>query len=213
MINRRFAALFGLAFIFVCTFSFVHPWSSQARSTPTTPPLVRVQYRYYPISGNTASDLRSQMNRSGPRDRVEGRTYDANTDWVVRWSYRYAMHHQQCVMQTVKTQVAITFTLPKWTTVRRAERSLLADWQRYMAALQLHEDGHKNHGVEAGHDIQQALSQLPPATSCADLERHVQTTARAIIQRYNQKDLDYDRVTRHGYTQGAVFPTTTTVSR
>jgi len=212
VVNRQFIALFVLAFAFVFSLPLVNQLPIQA-SPRSTAPTVQIQYKYYPVSGATASELRSQMNRLGPRDRYEDRTYDANTDWAVRWSYRYAMRSNRCVLQNVNTRVAITYTLPKWKKGMVAERSLVADWNRYMAALQLHEDGHKNHGVEAGRDVQQVLSKLPSAASCAELETQAQAAARTVIKTYNQKDLDYDHMTRHGSTQGAIFPSAATVSR
>lgn len=174
---------------------------------------VSVSYRYYPITGNTASELRSQMSQRGPIDKHEGRRYDANTRWVVRWSYRYAHTGNQCKIRSANTTVAITFTMPQWKSSSNVERSLVSDWRAYLASLYLHEEGHKLSGVNAGQDISQALNQLPAYSSCKGLESAIQSTAQSIIKQYNQKDIDYDQVTRHGYTQGAVFPRIATVSR
>lgn len=185
---------------------------SQGARSFTSPP-VKVSHRYYSITGNSASQLRSQMSQRGPLDPHEGRRYDANTEWVVRWSYRYAQTGNQCKIRSANTNVAITFTLPKWNIPANADRSLVADWNAYLASLYLHEEGHKLNGVNAGQDIAQALNRLPAQSSCKALERSIQSTARAIIKQYNQKDLDYDHTTGHGYTQGAVFPPAATVSR
>lgn len=212
MSRLRWIILFALTLAVVWSM----PWIAQpisAQSSFRAAPATKIAYRYYPIAGTTATELRSQMNRLGPSDETEGRRYDARTDWVVQWNYRYRQQSRTCTLQQAQTQVAVTFTLPQWQPPRWTARSLVQDWRRYQASLQLHEDGHKNHGIGAAQDIQQALRQLPPAASCAALETQIQTTARAIIRTYNQKDLEYDRVTRHGSTQGAIFPPTTTVSR
>lgn len=213
MINRRFVALFGLTLIFVCTLSFSKPLALQGRSVNVSEPTVQIQFRYYPIEGRTASELRSQMAAYGPPDQLEGRRYDANVVWAINWSFRHATSQGQCKLQSAKTHVKVTYTLPKWKTPINVERSLIADWNQYLAALQAHEDGHKNHGIGAARGILQALNQLPPSPTCEALEAKAQATARAVIKAHNQKDLDYDRVTQHGYTQGAVFPTFSTVSR
>lgn len=213
VVNRQFVAVFMLTLALMSGLSLIQPLTTPASPHSALTPHVQIAYRYYPISGMTASELRSHMNQLGPRDHIEGRTYDARTDWAVKWSYRYSMRGGQCAMQSVVTQVEVTFTLPRWTGAGQAERSLRAHWKHYQAALQHHEEGHKQHGIEAGYAVQRSLSQLPRAASCTELEATAQTTARAVIKTYNQKDLDYDRVTRHGFTQGAVFPTATTVSR
>lgn len=213
MINRRFVALFGLAVISVCALSLSRSFALQGRSTNPAEPSIHIQYQYYAITGKTASELRSQMAAYGPRDRLEGRRYDANVVWALNWTFHPAISNGQCKIQSAKTQVTVTYTLPKWDIPAGAERSLVADWNQYLVALQIHEDGHKNHGIEAGRSILQALTHLPSAPTCKEVEARAQATAQAIVKTYNQKDLDYDGATQHGYSQGAVFPAVSTVSR
>lgn len=211
----KFVVLFLLTVGIIC---LGHLSSSFAQLTlqssrPISSPPVSISYRYYPITGISASELRSQMSQRGPIDQHEGRRYDAHTEWVVRWSYRYTQARNLCRVRSATTKVAVTFTMPQWKAPFNAERSLIADWNAYLASLQLHEEGHKRNGVDAGQDVVQALNQLPAYPSCKALEGAIQSTAQTIIKQYNQKDLAYDRTTRHGYTQGAVFPRITTVSR
>ncbi len=199
--------------------SFVAPaaatYNSPIVPAPTPPKAgavpVSVHYNYYPIRGMSATELRSQMTQKGPLDTGEGRRYDANTAWKIRWSYRYRSVGQQCAIASVNTRVDITFTLPQWQPEPRAGRSLVAEWNQYLAALQIHEDGHKNHGVAAGQEVMNTLSHFPAAASCQALGAAANTAAQKIVQRYNQKDIEYDRLTQHGFIQGAVFPATSTV--
>ncbi len=172
----------------------------------TDQPRVKVRYRYYPIAGSTAIALRSQMSQSGPVSQVEQIHYDANTDWYVRSSYNFVMRGNGCTITSVNTNVDILFTLPKWTPPTGASRSLKVQWQQYMAALQVHENGHKQHGVEAGQEITQTLRNLPAFASCQTLKTTANSYIQKIIKHYNQKDIDYDEITKHGVTQGAVFP-------
>lgn len=214
MLKRRSAVLFLLTLVTVYFSQFFNPSITQSRqlsqfSTPT----VQTRYRYYPITGATAADLRSQMAKLGPIDRSEGRRYDANTDWTVKWTYRFARSPHQCRVRSASSNVSVLFTLPRWKAPAQVERSLLTDWQRYLIALQTHEDGHKDNGIAASNDILQTLRQLPAAASCQELEKTIQTATRRVIYHYNQKDIHYDRTTQHGSTQGAIFPTIATVSR
>lgn len=186
--------------------------SAQIPSRPRTP-TVSVRYKYYPIRGRTDTELRSQMSQKGPLDALEGRRYDAYTAWTVNWSYRYKSVGKQCTIASVQTKVGITFTLPKWQPASGTPRSLKAEWKQYLAALQTHEDGHKYHGIAAGQDVIRTLSRFPSAASCSTLGTTANQAAQQIIQRYNQKDIEYDRLTQHGFTQGAVFPTMSTGSR
>lgn len=176
-------------------------------------PRVSITHRHYPIRGTSATELRSQLAQQGVFEPAEGRRYDAKTDWAVHWTYRTRSQSNHCTIADSGTRVEITFTYPHWNPPPGTARSLMREWQRYLAALQLHEEGHKNHGIAAARDIAQVLTQLPAAASCNQLSAKANSLAQQVIRRYNQKDIDYDRSTRHGFTQGAVFPAPTTVLR
>jgi predicted secreted Zn-dependent protease len=176
------------------------------QAAPVVAPAVKVSYRYYPISGSSAAQLRSQMRQHGPFEPLEGRRYDARTEWLVQWSYRYSRSNNQCRVGALATKADVTITYPRWAPTASAPRSLIVDWQRYMTALQTHENGHKDNGVAAARDILSALNQLPAYPSCEALDREASAISQSIIRRYNQRDLDYDHNTNHGYSQGAVFP-------
>jgi predicted secreted Zn-dependent protease len=169
-------------------------------------PLEQVRYDYYPIAGQTANELRSQMLKNGPVDRLENRRYDAETRWAINWSYQYKEDKNQCAIVAIRGEVTTTFVLPQWKPPRNTSPTLIAEWQRYKTALQVHEDGHKNHGVSAAKEVLQALGTLRGYPSCSALDAAVKDTTQAVIQTYNQRDITYDHQTRHGVTQGAVFP-------
>ncbi|MBD0337574.1 MAG: DUF922 domain-containing Zn-dependent protease [Cyanobacteria bacterium Co-bin13] len=179
----------------------------QSRQTqPPAAPTINISHRYYPISGSSAAQLRRQMTQQGPFEPSEGRRYDARTEWLVQWSYRYNRASNRCSVDSLATKVDVTITYPQWTPSSAAPRSLVSEWQRYMTALQNHEDGHKDNGIAAGRDILYALKQLPAYPSCQALDNAANVASQTIIRRYNQRDLDYDHTTNHGSSQGAVFP-------
>jgi predicted secreted Zn-dependent protease len=169
-------------------------------------PITSTYYDYYALTGSTADALRSEMTQLGPISKNDKRRYDAKTKWNVQWSYRDAMTDKGCVITSADSNVDITYTLPKWNTPSGATESLVSDWKRYMVALQSHEDGHRDHGVAAHKAILRLLNSQPTTSSCRKLEATVDTAIARVIEYYQQQDLDYDRITRHGQTQGAVFP-------
>ncbi|HEY9761132.1 MAG TPA: DUF922 domain-containing Zn-dependent protease [Trichocoleus sp.] len=175
----------------------------QAKSSNA--PTVSTHYRYYPITGNSVAELRAQMTQQGPMDLIEGRRYDARTDWSVQWAYTHARTQGGCAIGSLTTSVDVTITYPQWTPTSRAPRSAIAEWQRYMTALQLHENGHKDNGIAAGQAVVRTLSQLPAYSSCQRLDAAASSAAQSAIRHYNQQDLNYDQTTYHGYSQGAVF--------
>ena len=93
-------------------------------------------------------------------------------------------------------------TLPQWQMPDAVAVELAQQWQQFYQALLTHEKRHKAHGIAAGHAIEQKLLTIDPQPECTQLARHIQTTGSAVIQHYQQLDVEFDRTTRHGATQG-----------
>lgn len=184
------------------------PYPPQIRTDrqPPPSPAVNVSYNYYSLDGTNTADIQHQMNQRGPWSELEAQHYFANTDWRVGWSYDYAMTDRGCELKNLHGTVDITFTLPRWHVPAEASPALVSSWNQFLGALQLHESGHMSHGVAAGQEVLQTLSQLPPAESCHALKTMARSAANQVIQHYNQQDLAYDHDTQHGVTQGAIFP-------
>jgi predicted secreted Zn-dependent protease len=172
-----------------------------AQNTPN----VSIKTNYYDIQGSTAKQLRSQLNQLGVVDPKTGKRFDAYTSWRVSWNYRYRPVNNQCQITQVTVNVQAIYTMPRWNPSANASMDLKNRWNRYITALRQHEDGHKNHGVNAGQDILQTLNNLT-TNSCQQIGNIANQKGDAIIKQYNLKDIDYDRLTQHGFTQGAVFP-------
>lgn len=179
---------------------------AQAETTAFPKPIVRVYYDYYPVSGATVAALQSQMSEFGPMSQLEQRHYIADVNWHVRWTYDYAMTDRGCTVTAAEGSVDVTFRLPWWNVPADTSGSVVAAWNQFLGALQVHENGHMDHGVAAATKVIQTLEQLPAYASCPELIEAANTASREIIQHYNQQDIAYDNMTHHGLTQGAIFP-------
>lgn len=186
--------------LLACTLLLALPALS-ARAEPT----VKVDTHYYDIRGASAAELRQQMSRLGPPDR-DGRRYDAYTKWYVAWRFTYHEDGKSCRIERVTTSADVTYTLPRWKVPRAAAPELTAHWDRYLAALQTHEDGHRDFGVRGAHEVEQQIRALPAHGSCRELEAAANAAGHRVLDKYRAQELAYDRDTRHGATQGAVFP-------
>lgn len=180
------------------------PQVSDEQRSPV--PVVNTYYNYYSVSGNTVLALQSQMQQFGPFNELEERHYAAYTSWYVEWSYDYAMTDRGCKITSTEGKVDITFTLPRWDIPPNTPQSLVSAWNQFLTAVQIHENGHVDHGISAGTEILHLLNHLPAYPSCQDLKTAAGAATQQIIQYYNQQDLAYDRETQHGLTQGAIFP-------
>ena len=160
---------------------------------------------YYDITGHSADALRRAMNTKGPLD-VSGKRFDAYTRWYVRWRYRYRSTASGCEFAKVTVSVEGTITLPRWTDESDAPQTLEQHWNRYVAALRRHEQGHYVHGLDAAREIEALGRSFHAAGDCSTFLADFDRQARAITRRYAAMDETYDRDTDHGKTQGAVFP-------
>ena len=163
------------------------------------------QVEHYAIEGATPADLRREMNGKGPQG-AGGRRFDGHTRWFVSWRYRYNNTGGGCNIASVTTSVKVTMTLPQWSDQSRASSATREQWARYIAALDLHEQGHRRHGIAAANEVDHAIAAMPPAGSCDALGKNANALGTSILRKYNQLDLDYDRDTGHGASQGARFP-------
>lgn len=169
-------------------------------------PNVTVKTNYYTITGSTAQQLRQQMNQKGHIDPLSGRRYDAYTGWQISWYYNTTLNNNQCKLHSAKVNTTITFTLPQWKIPSNASQALQTKWNKYINALIQHEKGHEQNGILASNEILQRLQTIPSNPSCETLKQNANQLANQVIKKYNQKDITYDKMTKHGITQGAIFP-------
>ena len=160
---------------------------------------------HYDISGSTPADLRREMNAKGPQG-AGGKRFDGYTRWHVSWRYQYNHTAGGCAIASVTTSAKVTITLPRWTNEGGAGGSTRQQWARYLAALEKHEQGHRRNGINAANEVDRAIAAVPPAANCDALGASANALGMRILQKYNQRDLDYDRDTNHGVTQGARYP-------
>jgi predicted secreted Zn-dependent protease len=160
---------------------------------------------YYDIVGDSAKELRSQLNGNGPVGKG-GKRSDGRADWHVTWNFRYAPSTQGCKLTVLKTTVTGRIVLPRWKAGHGASNALVGKWERYISALRVHEEGHYAFGVRAADEISDLRQSASTANNCSELVIRVNTQARAILEKYKNADDAYDASTKHGRTQGAVFP-------
>ena len=160
---------------------------------------------YYKIMGSSARELRDAINAKRPVGK-DGRPHDAVTSWFVRWQYTTTGASPGCAVRTFNVSLDLAMTLPQWTNESGAAPQLLQQWRGYYSALVKHEEGHKAIGTNAAAEIRDAGLKLPSAPGCSELARSVDKMTGEILERYRQREREYDRDTDHGRTQGARFP-------
>jgi predicted secreted Zn-dependent protease len=160
----------------------------------------QVEHRYYDVAQRPGEPLLSALNTASPV-REGSRTLHAHTAWNVRWQFRWnAAPGGTCRITSVATRLAVTMTLPR---LRSTDALAAADFKRYYPALLRHEEGHRTLARGVAQEIDHRIETLPPMERCADLEREANRLGHDLVEDARQREIEYDRSTRHGCTQGA----------
>jgi predicted secreted Zn-dependent protease len=156
-------------------------------------------FHYYDVDA-TGADLMAAVTRASPV-RENGKIFHAYARWTVGWRLGWARDAAGlCRVASAQVTLASTITLPR---LVAGDALQGRRFDRYLTALTSHELGHYRHGEEAAAEVRSALQALGPMENCGALDRAAAATAAAIVERYRQRDREYDRLTEHGRTQGA----------
>ena len=157
----------------------------------------------YNVTGATADELRDEMVRLGP---TEGdRSFPGYTKWNVRWQFGYESLADRCALTGVTVFLDLTTTLPRWRRSVDAPTALVREWERFVAGLRTHEDGHWRIAVRAAREVLESLQSLS-AHTCEDLHGPANQVAWEIVTAIDATSHDYDVETQYGSTQGARWP-------
>ena len=100
--------------------------------------------------------------------------------------------------------IKINYVLPFWVDMKKAHKTLQKRWENYFSKVIIHENGHRDHFIEAAKDIQRYLdnTSLDFQTDCLLFISIVKNKMVAIFKDYEKKSLQYDIDTQHGLNQG-----------
>ncbi|GHA71313.1 DUF922 domain-containing protein [Cognatilysobacter bugurensis] len=160
---------------------------------------------YYEVLGSTVAQLRAELAAKGPAD-MAGRRSHGVTEWTLAWSYGFESPAEgECMLTHFAADLDVKVTLPRWHSPKRGSKRLLQEWERYAAALRLHEDGHVAIARAAYDEVERLRDVSWSVMTCPDLQKNIDAAANEIVKRYGQQSKKYDRDTGHGKTQGAVL--------
>lgn len=157
-------------------------------------------YQKYPVQQQGDMTLLQALNNSSPV-REAGNIYHAYTKWNIRWQFMWnQLPSGMCDISSVTTSLEVKMTLPEFAGGNRAFNT---QFNQYLSALVLHENGHKKIGRETANTIDRLILNMPRSTSCKKLESDANQLAMNEIERAKKLEIEYDQSTEHGCTQGA----------
>lgn len=159
-------------------------------------PPAQVKLNYYDVQGNDFESLLGALNARG--------TFHGRADWKLSYRFQSRMGPGGCIVSSIRTDLDLQMTLPRWAPPAGVSGDLVSRWERYMAALRLHEEGHLEHGRDAEKEFK-ALASAMTGADCGSLDRALRDRFLKLIAEFQARDVEYDRRTEHGKSQGAFF--------
>ena len=156
---------------------------------------------FYIISPRSPYDIKNELRRMTPL-RERGGSFNGRTDWKIDWRYQTTGDAGGCNIHDVKVKINIVTTLPALSQYV-TDPQTIREFERFRDALVAHERNHGKNGMAAANEIEQALKSIPTQRDCNAVSRMAEQRSQAIINKYVQKDHQYDYTTRNGMTEGA----------
>lgn len=164
---------------------------------------VSLRVNEYDIQGSTARQLIREMRAKGPSLPTGHRAYGFSS-WTLDWSVEPTVEADRCRVGSARVTALITITVPRWINAADGDQKLRDKWLTFRAALDRHEQGHRQNAVDAGQQLYDALLDLPSA-ACHELTQRARELAKQAIDEGHARDSDYDMRTDHGRKEGVRF--------
>ena len=131
--------------------------------------------------------------------------FASETSYNLTWQYGYvAVDGQHCAVTNPKVGLHINMVLPDWQQSLAAANGFAPSWQSFITSLVTHENGHvaldKQYAATLLSDVQNQ-----PPMDCSSIVSTVQAIAEHDVTLLNQANHNYDALTVHGATQGALL--------
>jgi len=161
------------------------------------------EYKYYEISPRTPYEIKPELMRRSPI-RAGGGSFNGHTDWYIDWKYYSAQGPHGCQLIDTQTKVHVVHILPALSEYV-TDKQTIEVFNKFNKALKQHEKNHGKNGLSAAREMDKAFNEIPPQPNCRMLSRMVNDIGNSIVQKYAQKDSEYDSLTNNGETEGAVI--------
>lgn len=173
------------------------PGGSAAAGDATLSEVPNVSFDYYPVSGRTIIDIARSLERSRPTDPNDGQKVTALTNWTMGYSWNED-DRGGCDLSHAMLRFQATIIFPRLVAKADLPADVRQRWRAFSDALLRHESNHVRYAWTHRGDVLRAVQ----ASSCSRAAADGNRAIGAIVEH----DLEYDRATRHGETEGAVFP-------
>jgi len=160
----------------------------------------------YEVAGKTVNEISKSLEANAIADPHEpGSRYYALTRWQLGGDWSVRPSARGCQVTGGNITLALTMTLPSLST-SGVSADTLKRFNTFIEKTILHENGHVELALQGARDYQRALGNHSAASNCDALKTQLSDLFRRSFNSIDRANLDYDAKTKHGLTQGAVFP-------
>ena len=198
--RRGFPRLFAIGFTGALVGCASGGWSL-AQTLPRGVTL-RFNEEFYGFRANNAGDISEALSRFGPE--LGGERVPAVTHQELEWDYQLAGSNDACRLRSAEVLLDITMVLPEWLDAESGPEPLQARWREFEQAVRNHEDGHVRLFIEGARDLLRRIQRVQ-AGPCGTVELEVDEQGRISMERFGERQSQYDRDTRGGQTQGVCW--------
>jgi predicted secreted Zn-dependent protease len=166
----------------------------------------RLTIATYNVAGKTVNEISKSLESNAMPDPNEpGSRYYALTKWHLAsdWSVRPSL--RGCDVTTGTVTVMLTMTLPLLTS-SGVPTDTHNRFDTFIEKTVQHESGHVEITLQGAREYQRALGNYPAAPNCDALNAQLNDLFRQHFDSIQRANREYDAKTKHGRTQGAVFP-------
>jgi predicted secreted Zn-dependent protease len=139
------------------------------------------------------------------RSRPAKVTRDALTQWNIRSRFGTASLQGEYRCSGFTTTTTVRMTLPRWIPPEGVSDSVKREWERYIRVLKQHEAGHGQMALAAEAELHRRVAAVGTDTDPDRLKSTVEDLVRRTLREFQERDREYDRLTRHGLEQGAAL--------
>lgn len=159
---------------------------------------------FYQINASTEGQIFYQLNNCVPYNKGEPAVGITYTNFNRKFDYN-DFGGQVCNIKNVAVGVHSTVLYPRWNTSDGTNNYLINKWNTYMKNLRIHEEVHVSIGNKYSKIYYDYLKQLSDSQICVASVAVMDAKQDEIAKEMDDANIEYDRVTNHGRTQGASF--------
>jgi predicted secreted Zn-dependent protease len=165
-------------------------------------PLVQERYEFYDIYPTNKHLLEDSMDDFSPIVNF-GSIRHGTVHWKIRYRYKRQLKLGVCRIIEVKTLVDVLYSIPKISKDFKISRGMKSAFRRYYDILLVSLKKHRSYAVEASNEIERELLKLKTTRKyCDSLNVEAKTIGSNIIQKYKQKNKNYEIRTYEGFLEG-----------